>query len=107
MKYAWLGCLLWGSLLFAGTQDSETNVNIALHGGERGGFGPRDARSVRFLSDSDYEAGLVGETTDRGEAESDRLDARQTRFARNCTSRTVAHHLLRGERPSTSRWCSK
>ena len=27
MKYAWLGCLLVGSLLFAGTQDSDLNVN--------------------------------------------------------------------------------
>jgi len=27
MKYAWLGCLLVGSQLFAGTQDSEFNVN--------------------------------------------------------------------------------
>jgi len=27
MKYTWLGCLLVGSLLFAGTQDSELNVN--------------------------------------------------------------------------------
>jgi len=28
MKYAWLGCLLFfGSLLSAGTQDSEFNVN--------------------------------------------------------------------------------
>ena len=27
MKFAWLGCLLVGGLLFAGTQDSEFNVN--------------------------------------------------------------------------------
>ena len=27
MKHAWLGCLLAGSLLFAGTQDSDLNVN--------------------------------------------------------------------------------
>ena len=27
MKFAWLGCLLVGSLLFGGTQDSELNVN--------------------------------------------------------------------------------
>ena len=27
MKYCWLGCLLVGSLLFAGTQDSDLNVN--------------------------------------------------------------------------------
>src|SRR5207244_6086825 len=27
MKHAWLGCLLVGSLLFAGTQDSDLNVN--------------------------------------------------------------------------------
>ena len=27
MKYGWLGCLLLGSLLFGGTQDSEFNVN--------------------------------------------------------------------------------
>ena len=27
MKYSWLGCLLVGNLLFAGTQDSELNVN--------------------------------------------------------------------------------
>jgi hypothetical protein len=27
MKYAWLGCLLFGSLLFGGTQDSDLNVN--------------------------------------------------------------------------------
>ena len=27
MKYAWLGCLLLGGLLSAGTQDSEFNVN--------------------------------------------------------------------------------
>src|SRR5678815_2055496 len=27
MNYAWLGCLLFGSILLAGTQDSEFNVN--------------------------------------------------------------------------------
>ena len=27
MKYAWLGCLLFGGLLFGGTQDSDINVN--------------------------------------------------------------------------------
>ena len=27
MKHAWLGCLFLGSLLFAGPQDSDSNVN--------------------------------------------------------------------------------
>jgi hypothetical protein len=27
MKYSWLGCLLLGSQLLAGTQDSDLNVN--------------------------------------------------------------------------------
>src|SRR5581483_2006594 len=27
MKHAWLGCLLFGGLLFGGTQDSDINVN--------------------------------------------------------------------------------
>ena len=27
MKHAWLGCLLFGGVLAAGTQDSEFNVN--------------------------------------------------------------------------------
>jgi len=27
MRYAWLGCLLWGSLLFAGAPDEDQNVN--------------------------------------------------------------------------------
>ena len=27
MKYPWLGCLLLGSLLFAGNQDADLNVN--------------------------------------------------------------------------------
>ena len=27
MKHVWLGCLLLGRLLFAGTQDSDINVN--------------------------------------------------------------------------------
>jgi hypothetical protein len=27
MRYVWLGCLLWGGLLFGGTQDSDINVN--------------------------------------------------------------------------------
>jgi hypothetical protein len=27
MKFAWFGCLLFGGLLFGGTQDSDINVN--------------------------------------------------------------------------------
>ena len=27
MRYAWLGCLLFGGVLLAGTQDSEFNIN--------------------------------------------------------------------------------
>jgi hypothetical protein len=103
MRYAWLGCLLFGSLLFAGTQDSEFNVNsrytvetVVVSG---------DGWTINVTSAQD-QAGtinsglrkdmlsLVGEKLNPTV-----LDDLAKRLRKEFHARTVEHHVLRGKSP--------
>jgi len=102
MRYAWLGCLLFGCLLFGGTQDSDLNVNtrytvdaVSLVGkgwqtslaarGDQSENAPKlSARLRRDLT------ALIGEKLNPAT-----LDTLATRIRRELNAREVTHRLLR------------
>jgi hypothetical protein len=102
MKLAWLGCLLFGSLLVAGTQDSETNVNtrytvesVIVSG---------DGWSTNLASDHQDErisSGLRRQITDLigTKLNPAALDDLAGKLSKEFHARTVAHHVLRGAMP--------
>ena len=103
MKYAWLGCLLVGSLLSAGTQDSEFNVNsrytvetVMVSG---------DGWTANVAADHDQDGklssglrkeirSLIGEKLNPTV-----LDDLARRLRKEFHARTVEHHVLRGKSP--------
>ncbi|HKE30055.1 MAG TPA: BamA/TamA family outer membrane protein [Bryobacteraceae bacterium] len=101
MKYAWLGCLLAGSLLFAGNQDSETNVNtrytvenVTIQG-DGWSTDPAVNRDQKLSSGLRREiASLVGEKLNPAA-----LDDLAKRLRKELHARTVEHHVLRGKQP--------
>ena len=101
MKYAWLGCLLLGSLLFAGTQDSELNVNTrytvdtVIVAGK--GWQTERRRSAERPSQYGFAEGSGG--PDRGEAESRHSGRFGTRLKKEFYARRGKHHVLRGNSP--------
>jgi hypothetical protein len=101
MKLAWLVCLLAGSLLFARTQDSETNVNtiytvetvtIQGEGWSTSAAADRDKRISSGLRREI--AALVGEKLNPTA-----LDDLAKRLRKELHARTVEHHVLRGKQP--------
>ena len=104
MKYAWLGCLLVGGLLFAGTQDSEFNVNtrytvesVVVSGDGwttdvGAGGDQRRAESAPGLRKEI--AALIGEKLNPTV-----LDDLARRLRKEFHARTVEHHVLRGKSP--------
>jgi len=103
MKYAWLGCLLLGGLLSAGTQDSEFNVNsrytvetvvVAGDGWTATVASPAD-RDGKISSGLGKEiAALIGEKLNPAV-----LDDLAKRLRREFHARTVEHRVLRGKSP--------
>jgi hypothetical protein len=104
MKYAWLGCLLLsGSLLSAGTQDSEFNVNsrytvetvmISADGWKLNlaADHDRDGKlSSALVKDA---SALIGEKLNPS-----MLDEVAHRIRKELHARTVEHHVLRGKSP--------
>jgi hypothetical protein len=102
MKYAWLGCLLFGGQLFAGTQDSEFNVNtrytvetvvVSGDGWTRNlGVDPHTEKISSFLR-RDILA-LIGNKLNPAA-----LDQMANRLRKEFHARTVEHHVLRGQTP--------
>jgi Omp85 superfamily domain len=98
MRYAWV-CLLAGGLLFAGNQDSETNVNtrytvetVTIHG-DGWSADPVADRDKRISSGLRREiASLVGEKLNPSA-----LDDLAKRLRKELHARTVEHHVLRGK----------
>src|SRR5262245_19638211 len=103
MKYAWLGCLLSGSLLLAGTQDSEFNVNS------------RYTVETVVVSGDGWSADLTATHDPNGKISSSlykeigaiigqklnpaALDDLARRIRREFNVRSVEHHVLRGKSP--------
>lgn len=102
MKYAWLGCLVFGGFLFAGTQDSEFNVNtrytvetVLVSGdGWTSNLGT-DPHSDRISSVLRHDiVALIGAKLNPAA-----LDQMANRLRREFHARTVEHHVLRGQTP--------
>ena len=101
MRYAWLGCLFLGSLLFAGTQDSD-NVNtrykvetVIVSG---------DGWTTNFASESNEKlssslrrriSALIG-----GALNPSALDDIATRLRRELDATTVTRHVTTGATPA-------
>jgi hypothetical protein len=102
MKYAWLGCLIFGSLLFAGTQDSEFNVNtrytvetVVVSGDGWSSNLGTDPHSEKISSMLRRDIlALIGNKLNPVA-----LDQMASRLRREFHARTVEHHVLRGQTP--------
>jgi Omp85 superfamily domain len=101
MKYSWLGCLLVGNLLFAGTQDSELNVNrrytvdtvIVAGKGWKTNVADQTNEKLSAGLRKDLVA-LIGQKLNPGT-----LDGLATRLKKEYSAREVSHHILRGDTP--------
>jgi len=104
MKYAWLGCLLLlGSLLSAGTQDSEFNVNsrytvetvvISAEGWRTDLAADRDPEGKLSSALRKDASALIGEKLNPT-----MLEEVGRRLRKELHARTVEHHVLRGKAP--------
>jgi hypothetical protein len=105
MKFAWLGCLLLsGSLgLFAGTQDSEFNVNtrytvetvvVKTEDWTTNVAADNDRQGKLSSSLRKDVAALIGEKLNPG-----MLEEVARRIRKEFRARTVEHHVLRGKSP--------
>ncbi|HTX36378.1 MAG TPA: BamA/TamA family outer membrane protein [Bryobacteraceae bacterium] len=104
MRYAWLGCLLLGSQLLAGTQDSEFNVNtrytvetVVLSGDgwtSNLGADPHGGKISSILR-RDILA-LIGNKLNPAA-----LDQMANRLRREFHAHTVERHVLRGKAPES------
>ncbi len=104
MKYVWLGCLLVGSQLLAGTQDSEFNVNtrytvetVVLSGDgwtSNVGAEPRNDR-INAILRRDILA-LIG-----NKLNPEALDRLATRLRREFHAHNVERHVVRGKNPES------
>jgi hypothetical protein len=104
MKYAWLGCLLVGSQLFAGTQDSEFNVNtrytvetVVVSGdGWTSNLGA-DPHSDKISSILRRDIlALIGKKLNPAA-----LDQTANRLRREFHAHRVERHVVRGQAPET------
>jgi outer membrane protein assembly factor BamA len=101
MKYAWLGCLLVGSQLFAGTQDSDLNVNkrytvdMVTVEGKGWKTNVADQQTDKFSSGLRKDlAALIGQKLNPGT-----LDGLAARLKKELSASEVNHHVLRGDTP--------
>ncbi|HXS94864.1 MAG TPA: BamA/TamA family outer membrane protein [Candidatus Limnocylindrales bacterium] len=106
MKYAWLGCLLCGSVLFGGTQDSDLNVNTRYTVDAVSLVGKGWQTSLAARSDQSENApklsarlrhdlmALINEKLNPSI-----LDTLAVRIRRELNARQVEHRLLRSDVP--------
>jgi hypothetical protein len=103
MKHAWLGCFFFGSLLFAGTQDSDINVNtrytvdtviVAGKGWKTDLVSDRDQNQKMSSGLRRDLAALIGQKLNLSA-----LDSLATRLKKELAAREVSHHVLRGDSP--------
>ena len=101
MKYTWLGCLMVGSLLFAGTQDSDLNVNkrytvdTVIVAGKGWKTNIADQQNDRISTGLRKDLlALIGQKLNPAV-----LDGLSGRLKKEFSAREVSHHVLRGDRP--------
>jgi outer membrane protein assembly factor BamA len=106
MKYAWLGCLLVGGLLSAGTQDSD-NLNVNT----------RYTVETVIVSAKSWRTDLQSESNDRissglrrdlraligGKVNPGLVDSLAARLRKEFSAHEVTHRLLRGDNPDSVR----
>jgi hypothetical protein len=103
MKYARLGCLFLGGLLFAGTQDSDINVNTrytvdtvtVASKGWKTDLVSDQSQNQRMSSGLRKDlVALIGQKLNPSA-----LDDLATRLKKELAAREVSHHVLRGDSP--------
>jgi hypothetical protein len=103
MKYAWLGCLLFGPLLFAGSQDTDINVNtrytvdtvtVAGKGWKTDLVSDQNQNQKMSPGLRKDLLALVGQKLNPSG-----LDDLATRLKKELAAREVNHHVLRGDSP--------
>lgn len=101
MKYSWLGCLLVGNLLFAGTQDSDLNVNkrytvdTVIVSGKGWKTNVADQQNEKISSGLHKDLlALIGQKLNPG-----MLDGLAARLKKELSATEVTHHILRGDTP--------
>jgi hypothetical protein len=101
MKYAWLGCLISGGLLLAGTQDSDINVNkrytvdtVVVSGKGWTTYLVSDQNDKISSGLRKELTALVGEKLNPSI-----LDGLAARLKKEFSAREVSHHVLRGDSP--------
>ena len=103
MKHAWLGCLLFGPLLFAGTQDSDINVNtrytvdtvtVAGKGWKTDLVSDQSQNQKMSAGLRKDLAALIGRKLNPSA-----LDSLAGRLKKELAAREVSHRVLRGDSP--------
>jgi hypothetical protein len=105
MKYAWLGCLFVGGLLFAGPQDSDNNVNAryivetVIVSGKGWTTDFRSETNDKISSSLRHELiAIIGQKLNP-----DALDALADNLKKELSAREVTHRIVRGEIPEQVR----
>jgi hypothetical protein len=107
MRYAWLGCLFVGSLLFAGPQDSDSNSNVNA----------RYIVETVIVSGKGWTTNLQSQTTDKistglrhqltaiigQKLNPAALDTLAENLKKELSAREVIHRIVRGEAPEQVR----
>ncbi len=103
MKFTWLGCLLFGAMAFAGSQDSEFNVNtrytvetvVVTGEGWRANFSSAQDQDEKISRSLGKEiTSLIGEKLNPAA-----LEDIAKRLRREFHARSVERHVLRGTNP--------
>ena len=103
MKHAWLGCLFFGGLLFAGKQDSDINVNtrytvdtvtVAGKGWKTDLVSDRNPNQKMSSGLRKDLAALIGQKLNPSA-----LDGLALRLKKELSAREVSHRVLRGDSP--------
>ena len=107
MKHAWLGCLFLGGLLFAGTQDSDINVNtrytvdtvtVAGKGWKTDLVSDQSQNQKMSAGLRKDLAALIGQKLNPSA-----LDSLAVRLKKELSAREVNHRVLRGDSPERVR----
>jgi hypothetical protein len=107
MKHAWLGCLFFGGLLFAGKQDSDINVNtrytvdtvtVAGKGWKTDLVSDQSQNQKMSAGLRKDLAALIGQKLNPSA-----LDSLAVRLKKELSAREVNHRVLRGDSPERVR----
>ena len=105
MKYAWIGCLLFGSLLIAGPQDSDSNVNERYTVETVILTGKGWSTNLRSETTTKVSTGLLHQLTAiiGQKVNPSALDSLAANLKKELNAREVTHRLSRGENPDEVR----